>query len=221
MALVNYIQTGEFKPTSSKERARYASAKAPSFTTDKNVKIIMGENAALSVEMSDMSDYTAVSFDIKLPDGLKVATDKNGKPIIALGDIATSTHQIVAAAREDGKTIRMSCYANDNAPFAKNEGSVITINLMENLETEGNEEALISITNGMVTKRSLASVVLDEYTINAGIVLAIEKMGGELTSDVSTIIGYYTIDGIQIARPKKGVNLVRMSDGTVKKVFVK
>ena len=32
---------------------------------------------------------------------------------------------------------------------------------------------------------------------------------------------YYTLDGQQIVAPRKGVNIVRMSDGTVKKVIVK
>lgn len=37
----------------------------------------------------------------------------------------------------------------------------------------------------------------------------------------ATIIGYYTLDGKQLDRPQKGINLVRMSDGSVKKILLK
>ena len=32
---------------------------------------------------------------------------------------------------------------------------------------------------------------------------------------------YYTVDGVRIAQPNKGINIVKMSDGSIKKVFVK
>jgi hypothetical protein len=32
---------------------------------------------------------------------------------------------------------------------------------------------------------------------------------------------YYTIDGVRIAQPKKGFNIVKMSDGSIKKIFIK
>jgi hypothetical protein len=31
----------------------------------------------------------------------------------------------------------------------------------------------------------------------------------------------YSLDGIQLTAPQRGINIVRMSDGTVRKVFVK
>ncbi len=32
---------------------------------------------------------------------------------------------------------------------------------------------------------------------------------------------YYTVDGVRIAQPNKGINIVKMSDGSIKKIFVK
>ncbi|MCD8290392.1 MAG: hypothetical protein LUC91_02695 [Prevotella sp.] len=36
-----------------------------------------------------------------------------------------------------------------------------------------------------------------------------------------TVSSYYTIDGKQINAPTKGINIVRYSDGTTKKIMVK
>lgn len=36
-----------------------------------------------------------------------------------------------------------------------------------------------------------------------------------------TVAARYTMDGRQIAAPKKGINILKMSDGTTKKVVVK
>ena len=40
-------------------------------------------------------------------------------------------------------------------------------------------------------------------------------------SEVATEEGRYTIDGKRISSPQRGINIIRMSDGTTRKVFVK
>ena len=42
-----------------------------------------------------------------------------------------------------------------------------------------------------------------------------------LTSSDATVVARYTLDGRVISAPQAGVNIVKMSDGTVKKVLVK
>ena len=37
----------------------------------------------------------------------------------------------------------------------------------------------------------------------------------------NTIIGYFNISGVRLDAPQRGVNIVKMSDGKVKKIFVK
>ena len=43
----------------------------------------------------------------------------------------------------------------------------------------------------------------------------------DATDMESVPITYYTLDGIQLSAPQKGFNLIKMSDGQVKKVWVK
>ena len=221
VALVNYIQTGEFQPNSSKVRARDVAATAPFFTSEKNLSITAGKSTTMSVDMSGMADYTAVSFDIKVPQGVRIAIDQNGKPKVALGSIATATHHVTVATQEDGQTISVACFAEDNASFAQNVGSIITVDLTADTSIEPNEDAQISLNNCMTTKRTLTSAMLDEYLINAGIVNSIKEINETNGANASTIVAYYSINGIQISRPQKGINLVRMSDGSMRKVLFK
>ena len=217
VALVNYIQTGEFKPASSKARARYAAAIAPKFTTQKTLNITAGENTTMSVDVSGIANYTAASFDIKVPQGVRIAIDKSGKPKVAFGDAATTKHNLKAAMQEDGKTIRIACYADDNACFTKDNGSIITVALTADFETEPAENAQISLANCMMTKPNVTSVILDDYLINVGIANGVDQV--EETD--TTIDGYYTIDGIPLSTPRRGLNIVKMKDGSVKKMWVK
>lgn len=221
VALVNYIQTGEFQPTSSKARVRRATATAPAFTTEKSLTITTGENTTLNVDMSGMADYTAVSFDIKVPQGVRIASDENGKPKVALGNMATAKHNAKTAMQEDGQTISVACFAEDNASFAKNAGTILTVELTVDSDIASNNEAQISLANCMATQRTLSSALLDEYTINAGIVNGIEEIRHADNPTSLTIVAYYTLNGTQIAQPQRGINLVRMSDGSVKKLLVK
>ena len=36
-----------------------------------------------------------------------------------------------------------------------------------------------------------------------------------------TVLGYYNLDGVRLAQPQKGLNIVHLSNGTVKKVVMK
>ena len=40
-------------------------------------------------------------------------------------------------------------------------------------------------------------------------------------SQAKTAVDFYTADGARLNAPRKGLNIMRMSDGTVSKVFIK
>ena len=42
-----------------------------------------------------------------------------------------------------------------------------------------------------------------------------------INDDVMTGESYYAIDGKQMATPQRGLNIIRMSDGTTKKIVIK
>ena len=72
--------------------------------------------------------------------------------------------------------------------------------------------------------QTFATSVDDAYVINTnkvnlGGTTGIENLGVD-NSD-SKEVARYTIDGVQITAPQKGINIVKMSDGKVYKVLVK
>lgn len=47
-------------------------------------------------------------------------------------------------------------------------------------------------------------------------------IGGAVVEDgARTVVGYYTVDGQRISKPQKGINIIRFSNGTTKKVLQK
>lgn len=219
VALVNYNQSGEFLPASSKVRVPSSSAAMPSFITAKDFVVTAGESASLSVDLSGVGSFTAMSFDIKVPAGLQIALDSDGKPNVLSGDLATGKHKLLAT-QQDKQTIKVVCYAEDNACFTKDAGSIIKLGLTADYDMAPDENEQIALTNTMITKPNLTSVMIDEYLINTGIVNGIENVEGSTASSTS-IVAYYTVDGILLSAPQKGVNLVKMSDGSIKKILIK
>lgn len=220
VALVNFIQTGAFQPVQSKARVGSAEP-APAFTTDQPLNVVAGESTTLNVDMSGMESYTALSFDINVPEGVYIATDENGKPKVALGGIASTKHEVTTATQAGGRTISVVCFASDNTCFTKDAGTVITVDLTADYNTVPFDYAVISFANGMVTKPNLSSSLIEKYYITTGIANGIEDIREAGNSDADSIVTYYTIDGIQVSTPRKGFNIVKYSNGQKKKIFVK
>lgn len=89
----------------------------------------------------------------------------------------------------------------------------------------------------MPTKRTLkeaikhdqvyvVALLLDKKTgaiVNAGRARVTGSTGIEdvTTGSEATVVARYNVNGVQIAAPVKGINIVKMSDGTTRKVLVK
>jgi len=84
--------------------------------------------------------------------------------------------------------------------------------LAESVETLTANKAYLVMSNDFsVTEAKLRMVFADD----ASAISAISQV------DCDTVVGYYTIGGAKIASPVKGINIMKMADGSVKKVFVK
>lgn len=72
----------------------------------------------------------------------------------------------------------------------------------------------------------VVAVLLDKKTgaiVNAGRARVTGSTGIEdvTTGTEATIVARYTVNGVQVSAPVKGVNILKMSDGTTRKVLVK
>ena len=63
------------------------------------------------------------------------------------------------------------------------------------------------------TAPTLLAVSMKEQTTTGIVRIATESN--------STIVGIYTIDGLRLTAPVKGINILKLSNGKVKKVFIK
>ena len=72
----------------------------------------------------------------------------------------------------------------------------------------------------------VVALLLDKKTgaiVNAGRARVTGSTGIEdvTTGSEATVVARYNVNGVQIAAPVKGINIVKMSDGTTRKVLVK
>ena len=111
------------------------------------------------------------------------------------------------------------------------------VNLTKTLNLEANGTAQGSYTLTMPVKTAVLNAIdLDKVYIvamvldkNGVIVNANKSKVSKYTTGVenvkndaeATVVAYYTVNGVQVAAPVKGVNIVKMSDGTTRKVLVK
>ena len=72
----------------------------------------------------------------------------------------------------------------------------------------------------------VVALLLDKKTgaiVNAGRARVTGSTGIEdvTTGTEATVVARYTVNGVQVSAPVKGVNILKMSDGTTRKVVVK
>mgnify|MGYP000361043773 CR=1 FL=1 len=72
----------------------------------------------------------------------------------------------------------------------------------------------------------VVAMLLDKKTgaiVNAGRARVTGSTGIEdvTTGTEATVVARYTVNGVQVSAPVKGVNILKMSDGTTQKVLVK
>lgn len=180
-------------------------------------------------------------FDVTLPDGVvafgvKSSTaDKVTLEQIPLTDNVLSAGNPVIVKHEDGTGVRKAYYG------VKGKGTVTKNGLLGFYETgttiadgcyvlqsqsddvqkfyvvaSGNDGALTKSTKnrcclpaGSISGAKVLNLVFEEETAVCNI------------ESEATIVGYYSINGSKLAAPQAGVNIVKMSNGSVKKVFVK
>ena len=81
----------------------------------------------LSIAMDNDSKIAAIQFDLVLPEGITVATDKDGM-IVTLSNRADKSHTVTKSIL-DGGSIHIVCSSNSSAVFSGNTGDVVFVKL--------------------------------------------------------------------------------------------
>lgn len=178
------------------------------------VNILLGEDEAVEVkalapDMADGNDYlivkdgkvslenttTFVSFsiDVAAVDGSDVTFE--------LSERAASL-TLVSKKLSNGNT-RLVGYSMTNEPIAGDTGIILSAN------TD------IVVDNAKFTDAKAKNHILTVLTEETTGINGLELVNGQVNGDI------YTVGGAKIDALRKGVNIVKMADGSVKKVLVK
>ena len=90
--------------------------------------ISAGEEKQVLIKLDNPSDaFSALQFDLYLPEGIDVATDNSSLALGSRTDDFNHNHPM-SAYQEDG-ALRVICYSNSSSEFSNTSGDVITITL--------------------------------------------------------------------------------------------
>jgi len=98
-------------------------------------------------------------------------------------------------------------YLNELYFTVSEDGSDVTIGLKKD-EVLANDYEVVGAWN------------LYYYGVSSAIDQVIANRNAQTGSSAS-VVGYYTLSGMRLSAPQKGINIVKMSDGTALKVLVK
>lgn len=177
--------------------------------------------AILSMKMNNEYAVTGFQCKVYLPEGVTIQKDEYNDLMVNLSldrTTASNTNIFDYAVQSDGSLLLLVSSTKSRA-FSGNEGEVATMKIKVGPELGCGEYE--------VALKEIA------FSDQAGISHDIEDAVATLTINGTTGItdvennknanevSRYLIDGTKVHGQKKGLNIVRMSDGTTKKVFIK
>lgn len=176
--------------------------------------------AVMSVCLKNSISVPSYQFDIVIPEGFEVMTDGGGNYLISLSQLRTNSSQsfvLLSALQTDG-CIRVVCYSSINQAFSGNDGEVCTIKFQKKAETLAGTYD-VKFTNIVISDPDGNEIEPDSTTA----ILTIPKSSGAelIGCDALAKMEIFGVDGGRRTELQKGVNIIRYSNGTIKKVLVR
>lgn len=173
----------------------------------KDVEISAGETKVIDITVNADYDITAMQMDLLLSQGLNV---KN----VSLGNGATESHRMFENSFDDG-TRRIALLSLSNEAIKDNNESVLRVEIEADETFDG--DGTIAISNIIATTTEVVEMPVLETSAKA-----IGTSGiGEMSNDASEETERFDLAGRKICNPTIGINIVKFSDGTVRKEIVK
>jgi hypothetical protein len=155
-----------------------------------------GSNWAQTNNLSHNSQYADMSFWYNSPSKV-TGLEFDHVPVGAWG-IASGMEQSVPT----------SFVADEALPFSY-DADITSKGLIQDKSKLSVVALLIDKTNGAVINAAKTSITSDPSGISG------------VHNATATEAARYTLDGRQVSAPQRGLNIIRLSDGTVRKVIVK
>ena len=162
------------------------------------------------------AEYRDLQFDLYLPKGITVAQDEDEEFLVENGSRCTKKHT-VGFSYSDGHYVCM-LYSTAKSPLTGNSGDILTITLKaDENATPGAQKGYFR--NVSLSKTDATGPTYDEFSFDITV-----KSEVDAIEDIIANGGTYQIyapDGKPVNTLQKGVNIIRYTNGKVKKVQVK
>ena len=182
-----------------------------------NFEIEPGETKVVNVLLDNPNaEYRDLQFDLYLPEGITVVQDEDDEFLVDTGSRCTKKHTI-GFSYTDGHYVCM-LYSTAKNPLTGNSGDILSITLKadENVATGAQKGYFRNVS---LSKTDATGPTYDELSFDITVKGDVDGISDVVVNDGPYQI--YTIDGEQVENLHQGVNIIRYSDGTTKKVYVK
>jgi len=88
-----------------------------------------GRKVALPISLTNTQEIVGFQLNLHLPDGVSVAEDEEGEPLVTFSERTTDEQHFVATYKLASGAIRVVCSSDQNKVFAGNEGVVFSLML--------------------------------------------------------------------------------------------
>ena len=176
-----------------------------------------GEEKEVNILLNNPdAEYRDLQFDLYLPEGITVVQDEDEEFMVDKGDRCTKKHTI-GFSYTDGHYVCM-LYSTAKNPLTGNSGDILSITLKadENVATGAQKGYFRNVS---LSKTDATGPTYDELSFDITVKGDVDGISDVVVNDGPYQI--YTIDGEQVENLHQGVNIIRYSDGTTKKVYVK
>lgn len=171
---------------------------------------------ALPIIMKNESEISSFQCDLYLPDGVEYVKNGNGDYQIELGRTTTDKHGVAAHLMDNGG-LRIVCSSTKGTAFTGNSGRVLSVWIKCN-QPIGNYVARLNnivLTNSDAARFTSSGVSCNVYVEDADAIVVPQS------STLNEVDEIYFVNGQKLSKRQRGINILRMSDGTSKKVLVK
>ena len=175
--------------------------------------MVEGETLEIAVKLSNTHNVRAVQGNIKLPAGFSFAKKSNGHPDVRNLNERSEDFTLSCAIQDDG-SMTFTQYSIDGYTYEGNEGGIFTIKVTADAGIQSGTYSM-SLTDVILSIEGKAYEQPDSYSS----LLA----DGIKAHDALDVHGerWYDLQGRKIAELQKGINIIRYSDGSTRKVMVK
>ena len=102
---------------------------------------VTGKQMTLPIALNNENDITGLQMDLYLPEGMTVATNSRGKPLVAVTGRMDGNYSLSCRTMPDG-FMRIAGFSPDNDAFTGDEGDILTVTIDVDENTSAGEYAI-------------------------------------------------------------------------------